>query len=534
MPLKIALLCEDTGALAPWMVRLAERICGTGGLELCALIRAGGTVERPAINPLIRAWLGLEAKFAAKTVAAEAPGFDAVRARLSSRDITDGVDGADVVIDLTARTVPPAFDKPPRLGVWTLDMLKQAPGLAAMRAITSRAPVTEISLLRSDAKTSTVIATAALNTKFIAARNHLFMCEKAVPLILRELKRAALGGHDQHAQPPAPAAPKAPGLAGFAIYLASVAGEVVTRVLEKAGTRLGLRPGMFYLKTGEGDVTGADPRAMAAHRAPANEYYADPFLWEHAGETWCFFEVYDYATGRGHLSAGRLEAGRLTDVTTVLKTGYHLSFPFLYEHQGTLYMMPETCAANRIETWRCERFPDQWVREATVLDNIIAADSSLAQIGDDWWLFTNISTDPFGEMNSELHLYKADGPAMRELTPHPLNPVVFDTRTARNGGRILERGGAYFRIAQDNSHGRYGYGVNVMKIGHISLEDYRETLVRKIEPDFEPGAIGCHHMDARGGTVVMDVRSRVGGLPRPARAKPAGRTQPERGAYAAD
>ena len=174
-------------------------------------------------------------------------------------------------------------------------------------------------------------------------------------------------------------------------------------------------------------------------------------------------------------------------------------------------MMPETCGANRIETWRCERFPDQWVREATVLDNVIAADSSLAQIGDEWWLFTNISTDPFGEMNSELHLYKADGPAMKELTPHPLNPVVFDSRTARNGGRIIEKDGAYYRVSQDNSHGRYGYGVNVMKIDHISLDDYRETLVRKIEPDFEPGAIGCHHMDARGKMVVMDVRTRIGG-----------------------
>ena len=39
-----------------------------------------------------------------------------------------------------------------------------------------------------------------------------------------------------------------------------------------------------------------------------------------------------------------------------------------------------------------------------------------------------------------------------------------------------------------------------------------ETMVRKIEPDFEAGAIGCHHMDARGGLVVMDVRKRVGGF----------------------
>ncbi|MEE2877695.1 MAG: hypothetical protein VX593_01700, partial [Pseudomonadota bacterium] len=353
---------------------------------------------------------------------------------------------------------------------------------------------------------------ASLNTKFAVSRNHLFMKEKLVALILRELKRAERGALDTSNLAPVAAAMRAPSNLDLPVYLTRFAGNMAARLIEKAATKIGLRPGMFFLKTSDATLSQADPSAMRAHPTPANEYYADPFLWDRDGETWCFFEVYDYTTGRGHISAGRFDAGELVDVTSVLKTDYHLSFPFLFERDGELYMMPETCGANRIETWRCVEYPHRWEREATILDNVIAADSSLAQIGDDWWLFTNISNDPFGEMNSELHLYKVDGPGMTELTPHVLNPVVFDSRTARNGGRILERDGAYYRISQDNSHGRYGYGVNVMKIDHISLDDYRETMVRKIEPDFEPGAIGCHHLDSRGDMVVMDVRRRVGGF----------------------
>ena len=49
------------------------------------------------------------------------------------------------------------------------------------------------------------------------------------------------------------------------------------------------------------------------------------------------------------------------------------------------------------------------------------------------------------------------------------------------------------------------------RIDRLSPDDYAETLVRRIEPDFERGIIGCHHLDTRSGMIVMDVCSRLGG-----------------------
>ena len=517
MTLRVAILCTGPDTLAPWMLRLAEGICRAPELELCGFLVSDSQAVSSRSGPLFKAWWAFESRLLAKPQAAETELFDQARATLKTGEAN--VDGVavlkpDVVIDLTAGGDADAIASDVPLGVWSVDVSRESLGAGAMQAIVKKTPVTEVTLLRTPGggKAKTLVSAAALNTKFVVTRNHLFMCEKAVALILRELKRAERGGlHlDQLAEAPQPRC--TPGTLDLLVYLTKFTGGMMTRLVEKVATKVGLRPGMFFLKTSESAFADADPSAMRSHPTPANEYYADPFLWERDGETWCFFEVYDYTTGRGHLSAGRFEDGALADVRPVLKTDYHLSFPFLFEHDGDLFMMPETCGAHRIETWRCIEFPDRWEREATILDNVIAADSSLAQIGDDWWLFTNISNDPFGEMNSELHLYKVDGPGMKTLTPHALNPVVFDSRTARNGGRILERDGAYYRISQDNSHGRYGYGLNVMKIDHISLDDYQETIVRKIEPDFEPGVIGCHHMDARGDTVVMDVRRQVGGF----------------------
>ena len=518
MALKVALFCDGPEHLQPWMLRLAEGICRHADMQMCGLIvSADAEPDQAPRHPLIRFWWNFERKFAARPQPAESDMFADILDTLPAVDRLDraGIErlGADVVIDLSSTGRIDHFASLFRFGIWGPSVVRHGVGNAAMQAIVTNSPVTEIQLVHISGanRPRSVIASAALNTKFIVSRNHLFMCEKTVPLILRELKRATLDILDIDALKRAPETPKPAGAADFAVYLWKFAAGMGTRVIEKIATRLGLRPGMFFLKTMDSDISGAEPSVMKAHTAPSNEYYADPFLWERDGETYCFFEVFDYTTQKGHISVGRLAENELEDVTPVLKTDYHLSFPFLFEHEGELFMMPETCGARRIETWRCVEFPARWERKATILDDVIAADSSLVQIGEDWWLFTNIYTDPFGEMNSELHLYKADGPAMTKLTPHALNPVVFDTRTARNGGRILEQDGAYFRISQDNSHGRYGYGLNVMKIDHISLNDYRETMVRKIEPDFEPGAIGCHHMDSRGEKVVIDVRRRVGG-----------------------
>ena len=296
----------------------------------------------------------------------------------------------------------------------------------------------------------------------------------------------------------------------FSRYLWSLARHSTRRAVNDLRARMGHRPGQFILKSAECGWDEFDASAATAHIPDGNRYFADPFLWDRDGQTYCFFEEFDYRKGRGHISAGRFEDGQLTDVGPVIQTAYHLSFPFLFEAEGQLYMLPETSEKRRLEVWKCIEFPDRWERHATALEGIAASDSTINLIGGEWWLFTNISTDPFLEMNSELHVFRVDGPDLAKLEPHSFNPVVFNSRSARNAGRILEMDGRLYRPAQDNSHGYYGYGLRLMEIRHLSMDDYEEVEVRKILPDFEPGIIGCHHLDIRDGRVIIDVRKKVG------------------------
>jgi hypothetical protein len=503
-PIRIAVRVPDTTALPRWIGRLLSAIEETDGLYCCAVI-PGPRAVTTSLPIVVRAWLKAEALLVARST----PVQRTVKVKGPECLWTCR---SDVILDLTGLC---GRDISPRLaghGIWFVDCVSEEQGLAGLRSLLRRDAVNPLSLHRigSDGEVRT-IAAGAVNPKYLAARNELFLKEKSVALILRELRRLALTGSvaEEVDRPFAPFV--APSLREFAGYAARSLDESLRRVGEKLLARIGLRPGMFQINTVAGSFPDFDP-ARARPNAPAqNVYHADPFLWQRDGYDYCFFESYDYRTAKGHISVGRFVDGQLSDIRTAVQTDYHLSFPFVFEHGGELFMMPEACAKKRIELWRCTGFPDRWELHSTAMDGVTAADSSLAEIDGRWWLFTNISSDPFGDTNSELHLFQVDGPDLQTIIPHPLNPVQFDARYARNAGRVIRRGDALLRPAQENSHGTYGYGLNLMRIETLSMEAYRERLLRRIEPNFMPGLIGCHHLDVRGDLIVFDTRHRVGG-----------------------
>lgn len=510
--IRVAVRVVDPQALPSWVTRLLEEIDAAEQLECCTLIAGEPKLKKPKVPWLIRTWISLEAKLVARSGPTKRFGSEIPVVELDKFEIIRAL-RPDVILDLTGATGEGMNPRDTVHGVWFCDCVSEASGLAGLRSLLRREPVNPLALFRrvDDDGVITAIAVGAVNPKYIAARNELFLQEKSVALILRELRRLALTGAVTEVSNRTFEPFSTPRFGEFAAYLGRMSGETLRRFADLLLARAGFRPGMFQINSLAGDIGAFDPAAAQPTPPDGNVYNADPFLWRRDGQDYCFFETYDYQTGRGHISVGRLAEGRLSDIRTALRTDYHLSFPFLLEHAGALFMMPESCAMKRIEIWRCTGFPDRWRLHSTALEGVLAADSSLAEIDGRWWLFTNIATDPFGDLNSELHLFQVDGPDLRTITPHPLNPVQFDARIARNAGRIIRHGNALLRPAQENSHGTYGYGLNLMRIDALSLDEYSEALVRQIQPDFGAGLIGCHHIDVLGDLIVFDSRRKLGG-----------------------
>ena len=236
---------------------------------------------------------------------------------------------------------------------------------------------------------------------------------------------------------------------------------------------------------------------------PKGRYLADPFVVERGGKTFCFVEDYDCSAGRGRISVFELTDDGGHFLGLVLDEPFHLSFPYLFEYEGELFMCPESSANEDVRVYRCIEFPLQWRLEKVIMSNIRAADTMLLERDGAWWMLTNIDPVGIGDHGAELFVFKADSPLSDVWQPHAGNPVVVDAAKARNAG-ILRDGGKTYRVSQKQGFDRYGKGAQINEIVALSDGVYEETCVATIEPKFQDGLIGTHHMHSSGTTTVFD------------------------------
>ncbi|MCU1247623.1 MAG: hypothetical protein JWQ49_652 [Edaphobacter sp.] len=239
-------------------------------------------------------------------------------------------------------------------------------------------------------------------------------------------------------------------------------------------------------------------------RPPRDRFYADPFLIERNGRSYLFFEDYRFSSQKGLISCCELDSeGNYTEPRVVLERKYHLSYPFLFAWQGETYMIPETRHNGTIEVYRASDFPYSWVREAVLMSDVEATDSTLLQHQDKWWLFTAGVLD-HAAPEKTLCLFFADSP-WGPWSAHPKNPIVSDACHARPAGCLYFEDGRLIRPGQDCSKG-YGYAVELHRVDVLSETDYRETLVASITPDRIPGSRGIHTVNQNAQYRVLDCK----------------------------
>jgi hypothetical protein len=193
-------------------------------------------------------------------------------------------------------------------------------------------------------------------------------------------------------------------------------------------------------------------------------------------------------------------------VKVVLECDYHLSYPFLLEWQGDVYMIPETRGNRTIEMYKAKNFPYSWEHAAVLIPNVTAADSTLLQYEGKWWLFAAGATDK-SSPDHELFLYCADSP-LGPWRAHPKNPIVSDPRHARPAGKLYVKDGKLIRPGQDSS-ANYGGAIQLHQVNVISETEYQETTLARITPAWLPGALGTHTLNQSSKFQVIDARFMV-------------------------
>lgn len=235
-------------------------------------------------------------------------------------------------------------------------------------------------------------------------------------------------------------------------------------------------------------VPSDDPTPFNLFRDDGARFFADPFLWAHEDRTFLFLEEFPYATGRGILSVAEMDrSGRISQPRPILEQDCHLSYPQVFDHAGTIWMVPETSGRGTVELWRAERFPDDWRLHCVLLEGVDLADATIQEIDGRWWMF-GTARCRWGSSWDALHVYVA--PALEgPWSPVSSDPQVVDVRAARPGGRMIRDGAGWLRPVQDSSKG-YGCGLALARVDR--LDD--GGLVEHLETRFTTPAplIGLH------------------------------------------
>ena len=223
-----------------------------------------------------------------------------------------------------------------------------------------------------------------------------------------------------------------------------------------------------------------DPQSYASQvtwfkRPLRRMYFADPFVMTTEKDTYMFFESYDYKAGKGRIEMVR-KSKRYRKRSVVLETPWHLSYPFLFAHEGTVYCLPEASESGRLSLYRFDEETLKLEPVCALLEDIQAVDPTLVYHDGCWNLFLTQKDFP------SVKLYRYSASDMKgPYTPFYNNPVKVDCADARMAGSFFEVDGDLIRPAQECTR-YYGTAVCLNRVQQLSERQYREIQIDKIQP----------------------------------------------------
>ena len=227
-------------------------------------------------------------------------------------------------------------------------------------------------------------------------------------------------------------------------------------------------------------------------------YFADPFVIKTDKDTYIFFEWYSYSRGKADLAVA-LKSENFERYHKITNFKEHRSYPFVFEHEGVVYCLPE---ANETKEAALYRFNEEKLtleKDCVLLSGFPIVDATLYHHDNKWFMFL------VNQKNSHTHLeiYHSDnlkGP----YSPHANNPVMIDCSKARPAGKIFEYQGKIIRPSQ-NSTIHYGQSITLEEIEKLSETEFLTKPFGAINPiedsDYDKG---IHTINSDGGITVFD------------------------------
>ena len=229
-----------------------------------------------------------------------------------------------------------------------------------------------------------------------------------------------------------------------------------------------------------------------------HEYFADPFILSTARDTYVFFEWYDYSQGKGVLALSR-KSENFEQNHVILAEYFHLSFPHIFEYDGSYYCIPEQNQSGHLDLYVFDEDSLTLRRECVLLEGMRVVDPIVYHDDKLWHLLFTQKEHP----STKLYHYTASslrGPYIESGS----NPTKVDVSSARSAGALIQHEEMLLRPAQ-NCVGAYGKSVSLMKISELSenyhVEEQWNTLSPRINTPYNQG---LHTINGNSSYTVFD------------------------------
>lgn len=150
------------------------------------------------------------------------------------------------------------------------------------------------------------------------------------------------------------------------------------------------------------------------------------------GKTYIFAELYDYLRRKGCIGyCELLPDGSQSKWKAVLKEKYHMSYPQPIEHNGDVYLIPESSFGKVLCAYKAVSFPDKWEKAYVLASGIGLTDTTFVSDSDRVYAFACSAEDPTDEI---LRMFELSDNGQLEETA--MSPVVDDVSCARPAGKF--------------------------------------------------------------------------------------------------
>ncbi|CAA0829235.1 Glycosyltransferase family protein 64 protein C5 [Striga hermonthica] len=235
---------------------------------------------------------------------------------------------------------------------------------------------------------------------------------------------------------------------------------------------------------------------------PTN-FVADPFLYMQGDVLYMFYEAKNSITEQGDIGVAQSIDNGATwkQLGIALDEDWHLSYPFVFDYNGNIYMMPEGSEKGDLRLYRAIDFPSKWTLDRIILKKPLI-DSVIFHHEGLFYLFGWHHKGIVSTKNGHLEIWHSTTP-LGPWKPHNQNPVHNTDKSmgTRNGGRPFVYNGNNYRVGQDRGN-TYGERTRVFKVEILTPNDYKEV---EVELRLEKPSKGInawngarrHHMDVQ-------------------------------------